>query len=332
MTLLVKKEPFSSGEVEAVRSFCRSRRFDLVHVPGISEAESNVFTIMPTNEYYAAFQNILSKGTMMPFLEQYLFDVQPVTDDRPFFHHYLKLKNIMDTYRVVGGKWQYFVQEGYILPAVFLQVLVLGTMIIVLPVFRRKRAGRQENRGAMLLPYFGLLGIGYLFVEIVLIQRLILPLGNPSSAVATVIAALLTSSGAGSLLSSRIPAPRHPFVPALAAVLVLVYSLLLPPLSQWLAVLSFPARTAATFAFLIPLGLIMGMPFPFGLRALAEKDTDLIPWAWAINGSLSVLAPSLASMIALSSGFSFVLWLGALAYGLASVLKAGAERGARSVE
>lgn len=323
MTLLVKKEPFSAGEVEAVRSFCRSRRFDLVHVPGINEPESNTFVLMPLNEYYHAFQNILSAQNREAFLSQYLFDVRPATDDRPFFHHYLKLKNIRETYRVMGEKWQYFVEEGYVLPVVFSQVFVLGTLIIVLPAFGRKAPCRARKRAVMLLPYFGFLGIGYLFVEIVLIQRLILPLGNPPSAVAAVIAAILISSGAGSLLNSRFPALQRSFVPALVAVLVIIYSLLLPSFSGWVEAFSFTVKVAATFLFLIPLGLFMGMPFPLGLRALAAEDEGLVPWAWAINGCLSVIAPSLASMITLSSGFSFVLWLGALVYGMAFLVKKG---------
>jgi nucleoside permease NupC len=65
---------------------------------------------------------------------------------------------------------------------------------------------------------------------------------------------------------------------------------------------------------LAPLGFLMGVPFPSGLAWLREQAAGLVPWAWAINGSTSVLASILAAMMALSAGFSWVLIAAALAY------------------
>ena len=70
----------------------------------------------------------------------------------------------------------------------------------------------------------------------------------------------------------------------------------------------------------IPLGFLMGIMFPRGLTHVAEQDPDLVPWAWAINGTLSVISAIAAALLALSFGFSAVVRVGAIAYGLTAIL------------
>jgi hypothetical protein len=70
----------------------------------------------------------------------------------------------------------------------------------------------------------------------------------------------------------------------------------------------------------MPLGIFMGMPFPSGLRLIGERNEGLIPWAWAINGCLSVIAPILTIMAAMAAGFRVVLWIGASAYLIAFMM------------
>lgn len=172
--------------------------------------------------------------------------------------------------------------------------------------------------GRRLLPYFAMLGLGYMFVEIVLIQKFMLLLETPPYAVATVLAALLASSGAGSILGHRFPILQGPVTPLVLAMLLLLYPFILPVTTT--ALLPYPlwARVALALALLIPPGILMGIPFPTGLKLLGEREASLIPWAWAINGCCSVLAPPLAVMLAMAVGFSGVLFLAALAYMLAA--------------
>ncbi|MDD1749694.1 MAG: hypothetical protein LUO89_07440, partial [Methanothrix sp.] len=179
----------------------------------------------------------------------------------------------------------------------------------------RDRPSSARN-GRALLPYFAFLGLGYMFVEIALIQKTILPLENPSYAFAWVLASMLVSSGLGSL-ASRAQAAQSRLVPACIAVVLIIYSLLLPPVMAALAPLSMPVRVASVFLVILPLGTLMGMPFPAGMKLLGKVNSSLVPWAWSVNGCFSVLAPVLAIMIALVTGFRTVFWLGALAYGMA---------------
>jgi hypothetical protein len=258
-------------------------------------------------------------------VDGYIFDIGPVYDDRPFFHYFLKLANIAEIYRTMGGKWQFFLEEGYILPAVFVQVALISLFLVLLPATKKNgdpgrgplRHAAQGKAPRAFLPYFAVLGLGFMFVEIALIQKTIPPLENPSYAVAVVLASLLISSGAGSLLSYRLPRLTTPCVPLAISFLIVAYSGLLPAASAFIAPHGLPVKVVLIFLLLTPLGLFMGIPFPTGLKLLGERDASLIPWAWAINGCLSVLAPLLTIMAAIGVGFKGVLLIGALAYFLA---------------
>jgi hypothetical protein len=315
ITLMAKASSFTSSEIESVKRFARERRFDLVYYPGIREEETNRFVRMPFDLYASAFKTLLNPGMRENFISHYLFDIRPVRDENPFFHSYLKLKNIREIYRTMGGKWQYFVEEGYLLPVVFIQVFFLSLVLILLPAtVKRKSYFIRKESNLIGLSYFAFLGLGFMFVEVCLIQKMILPLDNPSYAVPAVLASLLISSGVGSLLSYRVRALRKPFMTLLISFLVIVYSLLFPSIFRSLSPLPMPSKILFAFLFLFPLGLPMGIPFPSGLKILGERNESLIPWAWAVNGCLSVLSPLAAVILAMAIGFRSVLWLGAAAY------------------
>ncbi len=319
LCLLAKRSPLTAADIGKIRGFTEERWFDPVYYPGITAAETNQYVKMPSNDYFNAFAGIVAADRRERFMTDYIFDVTPVRDDGPFFHYFLKLGRVGDVYRVMGEKWQFFLEEGYITPAVFVQVVALSMVLLLLPLFAGKNAPREITRARRLLPYFALLGCGFMFVETALIQKIILPLENPSYAVATVLAALLTSSGVGSLLGHRFTLLRSPATAALIALLIVVYSVSLPAASAAIAPLALPLKIGLVFLLFIPLGLLLGIPFPTGLRALGDADPSLIPWAWVINGCFSVLAPILAVMLATAEGFTCVLLLGAAAYLLAFI-------------
>jgi hypothetical protein len=324
--LLGKGSAISSSEIEAIKKFSEDRRFDLVYYPGIEAKETNRYIKMVSDDYALTFKRLLDPKTNTAFIDHYAFDIRPVRDENPFFHDYLRLKNVKEIYRIMGRKWQYFIQEGYLLPVLFVQVFLLSLLIIFLPAItmhRKDQVKVQKRENSLNLDlnlsllYFAFLGLGFMFVEVSLVQKMILPLEIPSYAVAAVLASLLISSGAGSLLSYRVAILRTPSISIVLSVLVVAYGLLLPHLIGIISSYGMAIKLLLTFLILFPLGLFMGIPFPAGLRILGETHEDLIPWAWAINGCLSVLAPLLAVMLAMASGFRDVLWAGAGAYLLA---------------
>jgi len=317
LCLLVKQSPLTAGDIDRIRSFCEERWFDPVYYPGIVPGEANRYVKMRTDDYFPAVAALVSPDRRGRFLADYPFDIRPVRDDGPFFHYYLKLGRVGDIYRLMGQKWQFFLEEGFIVPAVFGQVAILSGLLLTMPFLAGKGSRCGAAGGRWLLPYFALLGSGFMFVETALIQRIILPLETPSIAVATVLAALLVSSGSGSLLSRRCTALQSPATAAVIALLVMLYSLSLPAASALLAPWALPLKIGAVFLLFIPLGLLLGIPFPTGLRVMGEANPLLIPWAWVINGCFSVMAPLLAIMVATLAGFTAVLGLGAAAYALA---------------
>ncbi|HYA86352.1 MAG TPA: hypothetical protein VEI57_04685 [Nitrospirota bacterium] len=319
LTLLMKRSPLQREDILRIKAFAREKRFDLVYYPGMRPEESNVYIKQRGNEYAEAFRHLVNSETRDRFLADYLFDIRPVSDEKPFFHYYLKIENMKAIYRMMGEKWQYFIEEGYLLPILFVQVLIVSAALILLPLvtLRKRRDATTAKKTFLALSYFGLLGIAYLFVEIAFIQKMILSLENPSYAASTVIASLLVSSGIGSALSGRIRLLTSPRILLVLSSLVLLYGFLLPGFIGAINQFNLLTRIILTSVVVMPAGILMGIPFPLGISLTGAADPDLIPWAWAVNGCLSVIAPILAVMLALSAGYHIVLLTGAMAYLLA---------------
>lgn len=316
ITIIVRKTPLTENDISSIREFTGKKRFDLLYYPGITKGEAGRFIRMQSDDYYNAFNLLTDPFRRHRFIQEYLFDISPVSDDNPFYYYFLKFGKMREIYRTMGGKWQYFLEEGYLLPLLFLQVLALSVLLILLPAVRLKLSRAHLPH----LSYFALLGLGFMFVEITLIQRMILPLENPAYAVSAVIFSLLTGAGLGSLLTHRFSALRRPAMLPLLGLAVILYSFIMPSLTETMLHLPLPLKALFVFLMLIPVAFLMGIPFPSGLYLLGRERPLLIPWAWVVNGSFSVLAPILAVMLAISTGYRVVLISGAFIYVLAFIL------------
>jgi hypothetical protein len=327
--LLVKNGEFSTKEIEAVRDFCAENKFDLVYYPGIQPAEANRYNVLPEPSYYQAFQDLLSAENRARFYADYAFDVSPPKDNRPFFFHFFKWSQTPAILQTFGQTWQPFGGSGYFVLVALLVLALLASAVLILvpllfqrklptaPLSKGKKTGEVDYKSTMsggirgrVFLYFALLGLGYLFVEIPLMQRFILFLGHPIYAFATTLFALLLFSGLGSMICPRLSLLKMLIVLFLT---ILLYPLLLPHLFQLLLGQTFVLRLLASVLSLAPLGFLMGIPFPGGIALLDRLAPDLIPWAWGINGCLSVLASILSTMLAISFGFSWVLVAASLA-------------------
>jgi hypothetical protein len=322
MLILARRSPFVGDELRAIRRFAEERRFDLVHAPDLQPGEVNRYNVLPGPSYYEACRALLDatdRGAeaRVAWARAYPFDVRPPTDDRPFFGHFFRWRQMPEALKAAGHTWQPFGGAGYLVLLVLLGFAVLASgVIILLPLALKQGASLAQAGGARVLAYFCLLGLGFLSVEIPLMQRFGLFLGHPAWSMATVLGALLVFSGIGSRLSVHVPLPA-----ALIGVPVLVggCALGLPALLDWALALPFWARVVATIVALAPLGLLMGMPFPKGVSLL--RRPSWIAWAWASNGALSVIASILAALISLGWGFSAVLWVGAGCYLVAMAVR-----------
>ncbi len=308
--LLVKDGAWTPDELAAVRAFAEKLSLDLVALPGLAEAEANRYNVLDEPVYYRAFQQLLANPERL--YAETTYDVRPPTDDRPFFFHFFRWSQTRAVLQQLGRTWQPWGGSGYFLLVALLAVaLVTSGALILLPLAAQRPDRLGDAQLVRSLGYFGLLGLGFLFVEIPLMQRFILFLGQPVYAFAAVAASVLLFSGLGSLAAPRLPVCRT--LPLLA-VLILLYPLGLPLLFQALLGAPLAVRLLATGLGLAPLGVLMGTAFPGGLAWLEARAPGLVPWAWAVNGCASVLASILAAMVALSAGFTGVLVAAAVAY------------------
>lgn len=321
-TLLVKVRPFSAAELEAIRAFAAARALDLIYAPGLRAEESNRYNIQPEPIYFQTFTGLLEARPREAWYARYPFEVAPPTDDRPFFGHFFKWSQAGQVLAELGRTWQPFGGAGYfVLLALLALTLALALGLMLLPAVRLRRG--PSSRGASPIPaliYFSLIGLAFLLVEIPLIQQFILYLGQPAYAVTAVLFALLFFSGIGSRLSARLP-----HRPALGMLVVLAFGLpfLLPRIFELTLGLTFPLRLGLSVALLAPLGVCMGLPFPKGIAWLLAREGEghrfagasaAVPWAWAANGAASVVSSVIAALLALSFGFSVVVFVGASCY------------------
>jgi hypothetical protein len=329
LTMLVRNGDFLPDELSSIRVFAHERAFDLIYAPDILPGETNRYNILPDSIYYQAYSGLLAASPRQDFYADYPYDITPSTDDHPFFGHFFKWSQAGQILAELGHTWQPFGGAGYfVVLALLLLAIFLAGILILLPLaFRRSAEVNHVNHPAILSPllYFILIGLAYLLVEIPLIQRFILYLGQPTYAMAAVLFTLLLFSALGSSLSNRLP---HRLALVALIILLLGIPLLLPSLFDLTLGLVFPLRLILTILVLSPIGFLMGLPFPAGIRWMTESHDHpnsetpregiaggvQIPWIWAANGASSVIASILAALLALSFGFGWVLRLGALCY------------------
>ena len=306
-TLLVSRAPFTAAQMDRLRAWAAANRFSMLQDP----------LVLLDN----AFTHYLYADDPRAFERAYTFNIFPVTDDNPFFYNYFKWSNLHfnATYE---GRLNRFPIGNLILLTLFTLSVATAILFIVTPLVRYKRDGLRTSSAMPVLTYFSLLGAGYIFVQIVLIQRFTLFIGYPVHAVTTTIASMLAFSALGSLLGRRILHGAHhlQMVLVLVAGLILAYMLALPLIFGALLRLSDLERIVASVLLMAPLGTVMGMPFPTGLRQLGARAPQLVPWAWGMNGVFSVVGSVVVILVSMVSGFTVALACGAVCYTLAATV------------
>ena len=212
----------------------------------------------------------------------------------------------------LGQAWRPFGGAGFLVLIGFLGVsVVVSTLLILIPLYGRRALrgdGGGESREGLgaISVYFLALGLGFLWLEIPLMQRFILLLDQPTYSFSVVLFAVLVFSGVGSLASAKLGGYRRWAILALG-LLALLYAVLTEPLMHLVLGLPLIARMLVVVLATAPLAFLMGVPFPAGIAALAGRRSALIPWAWGANGYASVVGATLASIIVLIWGFTVVM-------------------------
>jgi uncharacterized membrane protein len=307
-TVLIARKPFADADLARARMALADGHMKAVYVPGDAGHGRG-----------SEFAELLRSPNPLDYQRRYLFDITPVTDNRPFFFYTVQPRAMWSYLtRASHAAIDYKINRAVPLLFGLMGISILATLVILLlpPVVLGTRLPRQKGL-LMFLLYFLFIGAGYILIEVALIQRFVLFLGHPTYALTVVIFSMLVSSGLGSYFSRQILKGREArWAMALGVIATLVALLgtlawsLVPKavgLPLWL-------KIALTVLMISPAGFVMGMPFPTGLTRLEEWHKPSVRWAWSLNAASSVLGSVGALLCAIYLGLLQTLLLGGMLY------------------
>jgi len=309
---ILSRAPLTPAQLEAIRAWATERGFEVLFDP--ERPQDNTFNHMlrATPEQRAAL------------MDAYFFEVHPSTDDEPFFFNYYKWENALTLVDGTGGYITTQFPMGLLVVAwSLLQLTFLAVLGILLPLGRKQRA--KANAPGMML-YFGALGLGFIFTEVMLMQKLTLVVGGPTLSLAFTLTVILLSSALGSLWSARLDVERPRTLAQLAVVLPLLLLCgvgALHVLTPRLVGASMLVSLLGAGLVAAPLAFVLGIPFPVGMRVLQARLPEWTPWAWAVNAFTTVVGSVLSLLCGMTMGFTATGVVAACIYagGLWSILR-----------
>jgi hypothetical protein len=283
----------------------------------VDDAAGAAPSVLPATALGRMAWQALVHGGWEDLSKRYVFDVRPLTNDRPYFAAYIKpadLGRITDRLEAVQDEW------GYLLlwATLFIAVATASTLIAIPVLFGWRTVFSKAPGKALTIVYFACLGLGYIMIEVGMIAEFVLALSNATISASIMITGMLVFSGLGSFVSERIlPNAKAvmPFIFLGIAGLLIGYGLFLHiPLD---AIGTYPYALRLVFSFLLvfPPAFLMGFPMPTAMTSLARLNKEhMFLWAWGINGCFSVIGAAIVPIVATAFGLSSVLYVGAAAY------------------
>jgi len=308
---LFKKTPFTEKEIQDIDDLRKKQ--DLIWLHNPRERLNTVFADL----LYASNRN--------DFIASYPMRIQPDTDNCPFFFNFLKPAHYFGK---LPKKETQFTYPVFMFKSLFLIIvsMVIITIFFPLMFFRKKISPNIHPAGFRwgYILYFSCLGFGFMLVEIPLIQKFILFLGQPLYAIAVILSSLLIFSGIGSLLAGkfedRVIQNRLRLILTILCILLAACIYSLPFIFDQFLGTPGLFKIIVTLCTIAPLGMCMGMALPIGIKLVEKDGPSIIPWVWAVNGACSVLGSVVAWGISLNFGFNATLWAAIGAYCAAGVI------------
>lgn len=309
-TLVAKRTPLLPEEVGRLDQFASANGFRVL--------------LSPSGDGTGALEKLVDAGPWSRAVRRHRLNLTPPSDDRPFFFYFGKAEDLFrfDSLRLESKSWRGG-PAAWVLLAFGACVIALAVAFMVIPLLLHRRdalfdGDRALPRRILGLAYFCAIGLAFIIVEIALMQKLGFFLGHPTYGLLVVLPAILLASGLGARLSNRIPdrgrAPASAASAGAIALLAFLYAQRLDPLLRDWVAWSSPARVATSIVISVVPGVMMGLMLPMGVRMLSWRDHAIIPWAWGLNGALSVFGTVLATVFAILHGFNATLMLGATVY------------------
>lgn len=277
--MIMSKDALSAQELQTLSHASDALGLQPLHLPGTFEL---------------GFKGLKAGQSLDQFLSiDQTYNLYPTDDNRPFFYN---------------------LDPG--IPAPILQATLIAALLALL--IAGLLLGQSRHHSPRLIGYLAAIGLGFMLIEIPLIQRFELLLGYPTLSFALVVGTLLLSGGLGSWVSQHWQVPDLPrrvrMIALIIAVLGLAYTFVLPLLLTQAVALPAFARALMLVLLTMPLGFLVGIPFPSALRLASQQRTGNIGLLWSVNGAFSALGSALAMLLAITSGFQWAMLLGIVAY------------------
>jgi len=301
--VLLGKSEFTPEQVKAFIEWTHGVQAGTVHyVPGMAREHTPLSHVIQ-----------LPDAELPKFLAAYRYQIGPVHDDAPFFWHFARFRDALFA-KVQGAVVDPEDTIAEQVTVAFLAVVVvLASVLLLLPFVAVRAAFKEMPMKGVASVYFAALGLGFMFIEVAVMQKLTLLLGYPTYSLSVTLFGLLLSSGIGSYLSSRHAGPRiRLLVVALVGLsaVVLLAITALPSIIDAVVGQALAVRIFVAMCFIAPAGLCLGVFMPLGLRTvsrLSPRSHEYVAWVWAINGFFSVISSILSTILAMVVGFRVLL-------------------------
>ncbi len=263
----------------------------------------------------------LLHGDWKTVADGYVFDTRALTNNRPYFAAYVKpadLTRVTDRLELFQDEWGYL-----LLWATLAIAAIAAAFLVAIPVVLSWRTIFSHYPGRFrTILYFACLGLGYIMVEVSLIAKFVLPLGNPTVSASILITGMLVFSGLGSLASERFMERARRTMPVIfvaIGLLLIGYGFMIDPILNAIGSLPYALRLVCCFALIAPPAFLMGFPMSTAMTWLGRLNKNaMFLWAWGINGSFSVIGAAMVPIIATSFGLASVLQISGIAYLIAA--------------
>ncbi|HPU31077.1 MAG TPA: hypothetical protein PK184_00085 [Phycisphaerae bacterium] len=336
--LLVRKTPFPREELSILADHVRATDRTVLFAPdefySILGADWAPSRPDPNGRQTLETIASLSAARRDAYYRSLPYVAEPATDDRPFYNRVTPILSRLDPdnatlpaeHREMAIDARKFgpIPVGDLPPvAVLGEAVLLAALVILLPL---RLLGRVGGGGAgihyIVLAYFSMLGVGFIALEVILLQRYILFLGSPAMATATVLGSLLVFAGLGStILSPWVARDRRLGLAVFAGIglIAFLYATGLEALFAACLKYSLPVRLVIGVLLMLPLGLLLGTPFPAGLRYAHRLNRRVVAWAWALNGYMTVIGTTGIAILIQFLGYRRMFLLGGAMYILAGI-------------
>lgn len=314
VTLILSKPPFTPEQLAAIHKTATEKDYSLVLMPGQPKPSGILGELIQARNMQDLYD----------ISDRQFFDVSPSTDMRPFFFNQARLSRPLDIIHLALTKDEVSgVTYGQASATLNLFIIIAFSIAMVAFTIIRPLLKTVENKTSMFVQagtlYFVLIGLGFMLIEISLLQALGVFLGHPIYGLSVLLFSLIIAAGIGSLISDKMPLDNL-FSQLSWCILTCLYgiclSLLLPGIFEVHAESDITLRILISIMMTAPAGILMGFGFPTGLRQTVQFDTRATSWFWGINGAAGVLGSSIAIALNISLGIDQTLVIGSFCYAL----------------